>query len=259
MRVSVPGFEGFRRKITLRGALAEPNLGTIRLRTIDGVKGRGFSVTRHDASGPAAQRFSEVWAELRKPEPNHAAIVRTLQAAVIEDARSAAVWRWLGDAHRRLGANKKARAAFARSSQEDELYLPPRIALMPLLAVDRKWKDLADAADQVLQLHPSLTAPHYYRALAAHSRQDAETDLRHAQAAAEDPDSPLRAETSHLLGRLLSERGDFTAAATQFWRFLELRPNAPGADAARKHLTEWEAQTPPDAASPVPACAPTLW
>ena len=134
-----------------------------------------------------------------------------------------------------------ARRALEASIQADPKYAAPYLVLAAIENAGRRWPQLIDLTDQLLQFdsidYPFawlLNSVGYYN---THNLLAAEKSAREALRIDSERKFP---DMMRILGLILAQRGDFPGAAEQFRAYLKAVPSAPGAEAIRLKLADAE-------------------
>jgi len=108
---------------------------------------------------------------------------------------------------------------------------------------DNQWAEAVRWSDRIVELNAYLPQGQYLHALAHFQRQDfavAEKSILALQRGGKEQQWPF---IHFMMGAIMANRGDYTAAASELARFLE-RPLPPSAapmmESARGQLIDWE-------------------
>ncbi len=162
----------------------------------------------------------------------------------------AEAWFQLGTIHHREGRLEEAKSAYRSSLQADGKFLKPMVQLALISTGERKWSEALDLATQVLRQNP-LEFPQAWLCTAiAQYNLGRKDEAEKAAFRVLDLDAPHRLPKAlQLLGVILEERGEHSAAAKYLRAYVRYAPKAPDAAQAEQKATELErrATAPPPA------------
>jgi len=190
----------------------------------------------------AREDFAEACEAVQKSDL--AGAQKRLEHAVKVDPRFAAAWVLLGQSEREQKKADKAAESCTRAQSADPNYLPAYLCLADVAAHQEEWQKVAELTDQAAALHP-VRAPgiFYYNSLANFYLQRLPAAESSGLRAIEESSGEQRAQMHFLLAKVYEQKGDRAAEATQLKKFIEAAPHSPEADAARKILSQIEAET----------------
>jgi len=189
----------------------------------------------------AKKAYEKALKELGKEKTNLAKISRELEKAVKIYPEFAAAWQLLGEVRLELKDQPAARQAFEQAMAADSQYANPYIGLAMLEIDEGRWEEAARFSGQALERDSQLVRAHYFHALANSSlgRLDvAEESALHVQKSSTARNYPL---THYILGWIMSQKGDFQAAAAEYRRFLEISPSSLIGQRLQDQLSRWTA------------------
>jgi Flp pilus assembly protein TadD len=105
----------------------------------------------------------------------------------------------------------------------------------------RNWERTMELADFVLGVNPTDTQMRWFRAVSQFemkNHDEAISSLTELQA--DEASEGRYPQSHHILGMIYADRGQFTEAASEYRRFLELSPKAQISNRVRRLLHEWE-------------------
>ncbi len=241
LRAYLPGYTSSKIDLGRRSVFESPEVGTLILRPAGPTGDPLVSVKTLAAPKKAQNAFRKAQEQLSKQRPDAARAARELEKAVEEYPQFAEAWNLLGETRIRLSDLSGARAAFEKAIEADPEFLPPYVMLALMELQQNNMRGAAQFADRAVALAPDHAEANYYRAV-AHSELGnlaaAEESIRRVQSGVEADRYP---RTHFLLGNIHLQRGDVTAAAEAFRRYLELEPNSRAAAAVRRQLADWKA------------------
>jgi tetratricopeptide (TPR) repeat protein len=245
LRADLPGYRSQAVPLMNRRPMDNPDIGTIFLHRIGATEGTTISATTLAAPKDARKAY-EKGIELAKKNKLDEARAN-MEHAVEIYPRYAQAWTDLARMQASKGEAEAARESLARAIQADDKFVPPYIELSRIQLSARQWQQLADTTDRALRLD-SFNYPqaYFFNAVAnynLHRVDAAEESVRRAQRLDSRHQLP---QTSHLLGVILADRKDYTAAAEQIRDYLKFAPDAQNAADVRQQLQRIEqmAKTP---------------
>jgi tetratricopeptide (TPR) repeat protein len=233
---------GYRSSTVILGSdtsVGQVDVGTILLQPIARVPGTLTSATNLGAPKAARKALDRAQKAFQKNKLEDAE--KNLKAAVEIYPKYAAAWLGLGQVYGRTQRMAEAREAFTNAISADDKFVRPYIELARLAAMEKKWREVADATDRALSLDP-LDFPEgfFFNALAHYQLNERDAAERSARKALR-LDSQHRIVQAHLLlANILEQKKDFEGAMEQLRLCLEFAPKAPFADSARARLEELE-------------------
>jgi VWFA-related protein len=148
---------------------------------------------------------------------------------------------WLALGRVQMLQNEEAKA---RTSLKTAIRINPRYteAHLPLAALElgaQRWQDLADVTDRLLSMAPDdYPQAWLFNGIARlNLKQPDKAEASARRALQLDPQNRFPA-IRHLLGTILSQRGDAAGATEHFRKYLELAPDSADAGAVREKLKE---------------------
>ena len=244
LQADLPGYRSDIVMLGRRRVFDNPDVGTIILKRLGGVKGHSVSVTTLAAPKKAKKAYEKASKELRKKnaaarKPEKA--IQELERAVAEYPEYAAAWTLLGETKMKMRDAEGARAAFERALAADHKYLKPYWPLLQLEMQQRRWSEADELADQVLKLNPMLSNIRYFQAVARFNGGHLDAAEESAKELAASPDAGRFPQIQHLLGMIQAKKGNFVQAATAYRSFVAAQPGSPQASRLQRQMTEWEA------------------
>lgn len=244
LRADLPGYRSDVISLGRRRVFDNPDVGTIVLRRLGGVRGHSVSVTTLAAPKKAKKAYEKASKELRKKntqsrKPEKA--IKDLEKAVAEYPRYAAAWTLLGETKMKMMDAAGARAAFERALEADPRYLRPYWPLLRLEMQQQRWTEVDELSDQILKLNPMLSGIRYFQAVARFNRGHLDAAEETAKALAEGPDGDRFPRVHHLRGLIQAKKGNFVQAATAYRSFVAAQPGAPEVSKLQRQMMDWEA------------------
>jgi len=239
LRADLPGFRSQAVSLANRRAMDNPDVGTILLHRIATAEGTTVSSTTLAAPKDARKAHEKGLELMKKNKPEDA--LANLQHAVEIYPRYAEAWTDLARVQAGQGQSDAARESLAKAIQSDDRFVPPYIELSRLQLVARQWQQLVETTEKAVKLD-SFNYPqvYFFNAVAnynLHRIDAAEESVRRAQRLDSRHQLP---QTSHLLGVILADRRDYTAAAEQMRDYLKFAPNSQNANDVRSQLDRLE-------------------
>jgi len=221
-----------------------PDVGVITLHRLEGVKGRSTSSTSLSAPKKARQRFEKGLKKVAKdPERRDLRKAGELLAeAVAIHPQYAAAWAALGKVQAAMGNVDGAQKAFQASIEADSDYMPPYQPLILLEMAQRRWQQVFDLSEKLLQLHEQLAHVRYYQAKASFFLGDLDKTETLSRLVLSSAEGEFLPDAHQLLGLVYSKKGQFNLAGVEYRKFVAARPNSETAALLKKQLEEWEAK-----------------
>jgi tetratricopeptide (TPR) repeat protein len=239
LRATLPGYRSDVVMLTGRKLLDNPDVGTIILHRLGNVEGTTISATSLHAPKDARKAYDKGREALRKQK--WADAQKQLEKAVQVYPEFAAAWYELGRSLESQEQLDKAREAYGKSLAADPKFVNPYLQLAGLAARDKKWQEVADTTDRVVRLNPVDFPGAYFFSSIAHY------NLKNLDAAEKSAREGIKADTqhrfpkiNHILGVILAQKGEFTAAAGFMKDYLKFAPKASDADVVKNQLAELE-------------------
>jgi len=220
-----------------------PDVGVITLHRLEGVKGRSTSSTSLNAPKKARQRFEKGLQEIAK-DPERRDLRKageSLAKAVAAYPRYAAAWTALGKVRAAMGNLDGAQRAFQASIEADSDYMPPYQPLILLEMGQRRWQQVFNLSEKLLQLHEQLTHVRYYQAKASFFLGDLDKAESLSRLVLSSAEGEFLPDAHQLLGLVYSKKGQLKMAAAEYRKFVATRPNSDTAALLKKQLEVWEA------------------
>lgn len=239
IRAVLPGYRSESVNLVGRRSLDNPDLGTIILRRLGNVEGSTISITSLQAPNNAKKAYNKGRDEARKKKLENAE--KEFQKAVGIYPKYAAAWFELGLVQEARQRPEEARKSYAQALDADSKFIKPYLQLAGLAAGDRNWQEVADTTARVIQLDPyEFPQAYFFNSVANYNlgKMDlAEKSAREAQKLDTQHRFP---KVNHLLGIILADRRDYSAAAQHMRDYLKFAPQAQDADTVRRQLGELE-------------------
>ena len=239
VRASLAGFRSSAITIANGNIMDNPDIGTITLHLDEHATGYGVSPTTASAPSDALKKFEKARSEAMNNNTDGAE--HDLQKAVQIDPKFAEAWYQLGKLQQKAKP-QDALASFEKAVAADPQFVPPYEPIAELAAAQKKWQEVADAADHYLKLDSAGTAQIWYfsavgnfnlgkRDVAAESAKKAlDMDPRHVQAP----------NTEQLLAVILASQGQLTEALDHLRNCLTYTPAGPNADLMKQQIAQLE-------------------
>jgi tetratricopeptide (TPR) repeat protein len=151
----------------------------------------------------------------------------------------AMAWSECGVALEQQGLFEGARRAFRESVSADPKYIKPIVQFAGLEGRQQHWQEEMELSKRALVLHAvEFPEAYFYYAEAAYHLgrlQDAETSVREALQLDQYREFP---KTHFLLGLVLAEKGESSAAVEELTKYLKLAPRASDAKKAKEKIAQ---------------------
>lgn len=225
--------------LTGRKLLDNPDVGTIILHRLANVEGTTISATSLHAPKDARKAYDKGREALRKQK--WADAQKQLEKAVQVYPEYAAAWYELGRSLEQQQQVDKAKEAYAKSLAADGKFVNPYVQLAGIAAQEQKWKEVADTTDRIVRLNPVDFPGAYFLSSVANY------NLKNLDAAEKSAREGIKADTrhrfpkiNHILGVILAQKGDFSAAAGFMKDYLRFAPKASDAEFVKNQLAQLE-------------------
>jgi hypothetical protein len=236
---NLEGFSSTTVTIMNGSIMDDPDIGTITLRQDARATGSIVSDTTQSAPDGARAEFEK--ARTDKANKNSGSEMRHLQNAVSIDPQFAEAWYQLGKLEE-AGKPQDALSAFKKAAAADPKYLPPYEHIASLAAAEKRWQDVAGAANHALQLNPAGTPQIWYFSAVGNfnlgKRDVAETSALTALSL--DPGHIAAPKTEQLLAVIMAGRGKYQEALQHLRNCLTYTPPGPEADLVKLQVAQLE-------------------
>src|SRR5271165_3704686 len=237
VRASLAGFRSSAITIVNGNLSDNPDIGTITLHLDEHAAGYGVSPTTTAAPKDAIKKFDKARSEADK---NPDSAQHDLEKAVQIDPKFAEAWYQLGKLQQKTKP-QDALASFEKAVAADPQFVPPYEPMAELAAAQKKWQEVAVAADNYLKLDPVGTPQiWYYSAVGNYNigkRDVAEESAK--KSLAMDPQH-LAPNTEQLLAVILASKGEYAAALDHLRNCLTYTPKGPNADLMKQQIAQLE-------------------
>ena len=213
------------------------NIGSIVLHRIANVEGLTISAT--SAAAPEdAKKMLEKGSEQEKKDRLNTAL-DAFQKAVDIYPQYATAWFELGRINLAKGNVLAAKQAFGKALEADSHYVSPYLGLAQISLQEQKWQEVADLSAKVVRLNP-INFPNawlfngyanYYLGRMADAEKSALEGLKI------DPEHHVP-KLEYLLGMILMDRKDYTAASEHMQNFLHAVSDPREIAEAKKQLAQ---------------------
>ena len=242
LRAKLDGYRSAPINLGRRSVFEKPDVGTIVLHPVKGIKGVAISSTSLSAPKNARKAYLTAAKELGKKKPDLRKAVRQIEKALSAHPDYAAAWNLLGRTRLAMGDEQRAGEAYAKALEADPKYLGPYVPIIQLSVGQADWRRAADYSERLLKLNPHAADVRFYYALAWFQLGD--IDEAHEalqQVAPEQAKAKGLPQIYHLRGLILAKQGEFPKAAEEFRTFLREGPNELAAPQVSRQLADWEA------------------
>jgi tetratricopeptide (TPR) repeat protein len=239
LRAVLPGYRSDTIPLANRRYMDTPDIGTIVLRPLMNVEGLTTSATSALAPKDAKKAFDKGLESVKKNNPDEAQ--KSFQKATETYPRYAAAWFELGRIYEQRDHFVEARNAYNQAITSDDRYINPYERLYMMAFNESKWQEVADITDRVAHLNPyDYPQAYYYNAVANLKLEKYDAAEKSAREAVKLDAKRQNPKANYVLGVILTQKRDYTAAAECLRAYLKDAPNAPDADRVKKLLAEVE-------------------
>ena len=217
--------------------LGRRNLGTVILHRLANVPGNTVSASAVAAPKAADKALRKGQEAMRKQKWSEA--IAQFHKATEIYPQHAIAWYELGRIFEQQHDLVAGRDALRRAISIDARYVAPYLTLAHLACTDQKWPEALEASEHAIQLDPvDFPEAFFFNAVA-------NLNLGRAPAAEKSLRAGIQIDSAHrfprlhqLLGILLAQRREFTAAAESLRAYLKIAPGAPDAETVNKQVSE---------------------
>jgi tetratricopeptide (TPR) repeat protein len=240
------GFESTTVTIANGSIMDNPDIGTITLHRDARASGSIVSDTTQSAPPEALKEFEKARSD--KINGNSGGERRHLQKAVSLYPQFAEAWYQLGKTEE-ADKPQDALTAYQKAATADPKLLPPYEHIAALAAVDKKWQDVAVAADHALKLDPEGTPQIWYFSALGNlnlgNKDTAETSALNSLSM--DPGHVAAPKTEQLLAVIMAGKGEYKGALDHLRNCLTYTPAGPEKELVKQQVAQLEKIVPPAA------------
>jgi tetratricopeptide (TPR) repeat protein len=239
LRANVAGFSSDTVDLFNKKNADSPDIGTIFLHRIAGVEGSSISVTAMLAPKAAKKAYEQGLQSMLKNKPDDAR--KDFEKAVTLYPQYADAWVSLGKLHLEENAVAPAREALKKAMECDPKLVAPYMELGLLAAKDANWQESGKYMDRAVELDPvDFPQAWYADAVANFNLAKYDAAEKAARAAVKLDPRHVNPRSSYLLGLVLTEKKDYSGAASELATYIKLAPNAPDLAQAKNELARLE-------------------
>jgi tetratricopeptide (TPR) repeat protein len=239
LKAQLPGYQST--KVSLTGGMLKGlvDVGTILLSPNTRVRGRSVSAT--NLLAPKAARKALENAVKAFEEGGFDAVEKFIKKAIEIYPQYAEAWVALGDVYEEQNLNKESLDAYNKAIELDRLYLGPYIGLSRLAAKEKKWQDVVDYTDQVLNLDPiDVPEGYFLNALAYYNLNKLDRAEKSALRGRQMDLGNRIPRINLILANILVRKNDNAGAVAALKAYLKAAPNAPDSSFVRARIQENE-------------------
>lgn len=239
LRANLAGFRSDTVNLFNRRAFDNPDVGTIVLHRMGNVDGTTISATSLQAPKDARKAFEKGRDAFRKKKVAEAQ--KELEKAVEAYPRYASAWLELGRVNEAQQKLDEAKKCYAQSIAADGKYVNPYLQMAAIAVREQNWQDVADTTQRAIKLDPfNFPQAYLYNAIANYNLKHLDAAEKSAREGQKMDNQHRYPKLEHVLGVLLAEKQDFSAAAEHMRSYLKFAPDAQDAGIVKKQLTEIE-------------------
>ena len=238
VQANLAGFQSSIVTINNGNIMDNPDVGTITLHLNEHAAGYGVSPTTASAPADAMKKFDKARSESMNKNLDGAQ--HDLEKAVQIDPKFAEAWYQLGKLQARTKP-QDALASYEKAVAADPQFVPPYEPIAELAAQQKKWQEVADAADHYLKLDPQGTPQiWYYSALGNFNLGKSDVAEESAKKSLAMDPQHLAPNTEQLLAVILASRGELAAALEHLRNSLTYTPAGQNADLIKQQIAQLE-------------------
>ena len=239
LQANLAGYRSQVINLANRRALDDPNVGTILLHRVGTTEGNTVSAVSLAAPKDARKAYDRGMDALKKKKTDDA--VKNFEKAVELYPAYAAAWHELGKLQEAANHPEEARKSFSAAIQADPKFTGPYLELAVMALHEKQWQEVSEITDGIIKLDPfDYPQVFFFNAVANYNLKNLEASEKSAVQAEKLDTQHLLPQVNQLLGILMVQRKDFTAAAAQFRNYLKVAPDGPQAATVRSQLVEVE-------------------
>lgn len=239
LRANLAGYHSDAVSLFNKQLADNPDVGVIVLHRIAGVEGTSVSVTSELAPKDAKKAYEHGLQSLLKNKLDDAS--KDFEKAVAVYPKYADAWVNLGKLRLQQQSIEPARAALTKAIEADPKLVTPYVELGLLAAKDGNWQDSARYLDRAVALDPIDYPQSWYAdAVANYNLKQYDTAEKGARNAVRLDARHANPRSGYLLGLILAEKHDYSAAVTELTEFLKLVPNTPDLAQVKDQLAQYE-------------------
>ncbi len=233
VKASLSGFRSSAVTIANGNLTDNPDIGTITLHLDEHASGYGVSPTTFSAPKDALKKFDKARSEVDK---NPEGAQHELEKAVQIDPKFAEAWYQLGKLQEKT-TPVDALASYEKAAAADPQFVSPYGRIAELAAQQKKWQEVADAADHYLKLDPEGTLQIWYFSAVGNYHIDKKdvAEVSAKKSLAMDPQHQAP-NTEQLLAVILAGKGDYAAALDHLRNCLTYTPAGPNAELMKQEI-----------------------
>ncbi len=238
LQASLAGFTSDVIPLASKIAMGQSNdVGRIVLHRLDKVDGLTISATSAAAPNSARKAYEKGRKEEEKKNWDQAQ--QAFEKAVAIYPRYAVAWCELGRVQQEKNDPTSARHSFTESISADPQYVNPYRGLAQLAAMGRQWPELVTITSKLLALNPvNFPDAWFFNALGYYNQHILEPAEKSARQGIHIDVEHRLPKLQLLLGAVLVRRQKYNDAADHLRQFLQMVPNGPESDLARRQLEE---------------------
>ena len=240
LRARLAGYRSQVVSLANRRALDNPDIGVILLHRVGQAEaGDVVSASALAAPKDAKKAYDKAQEFAKKKKFDDA--VKSLEKAVELYPHYAIAWYDLGRLQLMQGDKWSAKGSFQSAIKADPKYAAPYVDLAVFELEEHRWAELAKITEQGTKAD-SFAYPQLFflNAVANYNLKNMEAAEKSARRAEILDTRHQYPKNSHLLGTILLQHQDYTAAAAEFRSYLKFAPTAPDATQVRAQLEQME-------------------
>ena len=250
LRASLSGYQSTRIPLFSARIRQATDIGTLVIYKLDRSKATTISATSMRAPKKARKGYEKGLDLLHKSKPDQA--TKEFENALKLYPDYAEAWYGMGLVHQNSHQIGEARTSYNKALELDSHFILPYIQLAFLAMQDSDWKTVVTLTDRALALNPfEYPAIHFFNAVANFNLQNFDAAERSSKKV-DLLDSRESFPRNHLLlGRLLSQKGDYQGAADELKTYLQVQPKGDDLPEVKAELGRLETlmKTPPEQAA----------
>lgn len=245
LQASLPGFRSDVLHMTSRRSMDNPDIGTIILHRLSNVEGLTISATSALAPKDAKKAYEKAREQAHKGK--WADAEKSLEKAVAQYPKYAAAWFQLGLIQQNQKDFDGARKSYAQALEADPKFVSPYLQLALIAAGDKKWQEVADNTNRLVQLNPvDFPQAWLFNSLANYYMNKFDAAEKSAREGISHDSVHKYPKMNQVLGVVLAQRQDYSGAAEQLRDYLKFAgEKASDVDQVKKQLEQLEKFTAP--------------
>ena len=225
LRARLTGFRSSTVSLAGRRTMDSPEVGAIVLYPLAGIQGSTMSATSARAPKDAKKAYEKGLDDVKKKKADQAEA--DFRKAVELYPKYAVAWMELGKSLEDRQHPAEAQEAYASALAADSKFVYPYERLYQIAVRAQDWKGVLENTNQLLRLDPyEFLGAYYYNSVAHLQLKEYDEAEKMAREAIQRDRQQALPRSHYLLGMILAQKQDWTAAADSLRTYLKVAPNS---------------------------------